>query len=82
MEKTLNQKAEDREEEIFYSPTRMDEKNKEIQSNDDEEKKKIDQLREIVAKQDPACKVLPPSHLIIYNTFILDTSFYVVVFTG
>ncbi|XP_057767708.1 uncharacterized protein LOC130987988 [Salvia miltiorrhiza] len=57
MERTLKQKEEDDiEEEIFYSPNCMDEQNEEIQSNDDEEKKKIHHLREIVAKQDPACE--------------------------
>lgn len=56
MERTLCEK-EDSEEEIFYSPERMEEK---IEENEDinEEKKKIDQLRDKVEKQDPACKVI------------------------
>ncbi|KAL1554057.1 hypothetical protein AAHA92_14655 [Salvia divinorum] len=55
MEKTLNQKVEEKEE-IFYYPNCIEEKNEEIESNADDEKTKIHQLRELVAKQDPACK--------------------------
>lgn len=57
MEKALDQEVEEKEEETFYSPNCIEEKNEEIQSNGDEEKKKIHQLRELAAKQDPACKV-------------------------
>ncbi|XP_047942073.1 phosphatidylinositol transfer protein 3-like [Salvia hispanica] len=56
MEKTLNQEVEEKEEETFYSPNCIEEKNEEMQSNGDEEKKKTHQLRELAAKQDPACK--------------------------
>lgn len=57
MERTLYE-IEDSEEEIFYSPERMEEKIEDI--NDHEEKKKIDHLRDKVEKQDPACKVNQP----------------------
>ncbi|XP_047942565.1 uncharacterized protein LOC125189322 [Salvia hispanica] len=56
MEKTLNQEVEEKKEETFYSPNCIEEKNEEMQSNGDDEKKKIHQLRELAAKQDPACK--------------------------
>ncbi|KAK6153859.1 hypothetical protein DH2020_013498 [Rehmannia glutinosa] len=50
---------EEKVEEIFYSPEKMEDKDEGngVTYNDQEEEKKLGDLRDIVEKQDPACKM-------------------------